>query len=439
MRKYIFLSILIVAQLTYANSQLDCSPLNDLSENLQDVQDVNCEQINKDGMCKEAAPVDENALRNKISSLLRVSEDPARIERLGKNWDAETRSAPWITKMYAERTRYETQEKIKPTPILDWISDKNYSSNAKTKEEYKKAFIDKYVDYAKKMDCTPTFKASDSYINPHPTIKGFTAEKMGREEKDMRLRQLKAEINDPKNIQAAKDELKKIADSSTDKFFICHDKPDLDQSGNPPARFTVANRFQPCAGNFKKNFENNKYDVSQPELSKLLATPEADELSKCIKDRIAQGAKVHHISVNSSASSLNNTGDAEKRFCKKGFLGLSEARAETAKNKILPGLFDKAGQGNFDLSKVTVNVNANGANGDGTSGPCVYEMKNGKEVLKPYYNTKAGQEELDENRFVKVQVTFEETTKKVTGDIPKYQPMYRCKKIEFKCDASGAN
>lgn len=416
-----------------------CSPLNDMQDNLNDVQNVNCADIDKKGQCKAAPPVDENELKNKITRLITISEDPKKIEQAQRNWRSFTSQNPWAVKMYAEMSQYEIQEKLPPTPIMDWFSDPKFSEGAKSKDEYKKAFIEKYVAFAKKMDCTPTFKASNNYMEPHPTIQGFSAEKMGREERDVRLRKLNEELKDPKNVQAVKDRMKQISDESPDRFYLCHDKPDLEGHGTVPARYTIANRFQPCAGNFKKNFANNKFDVSPPEMSKLLATPEADELSKCIKDRMAQGAKIHHISINASASSLNNTGDAEKRFCKKGFLGLSEARAETAKNKILPGLFEKAGYGDFDLSTANVEVNAKGANGDGTSGPCVYEMKNGKEVLKPYYTTKAGQEELDENRFVKVHVTFEDTSKKVDERIPKYQPMYRCKKIDFKCDASGVN
>ena len=326
MKKLIFLNIVLVAQFVLADSVLQCSPLNDLGDNIQNVQDVNCEQINKEGQCKESPPVDANALRNKITRLLDLSVDPVKMESAARNWSNFVKLNPWAPKMYAERSQYEIQEKLPPIPIMDWFSDAKFADGVKSKEEYKKAFIDKYVAFAQKMDCSPTFRASDNYVEPHPTVKGFSAEKMGRDEKDMRLRKLKEEMNDPKNLQAVKDRMKKISDESADRFYICRDKPDLDSNGQVPGRFAVANRFQPCAGNFKKNFANNKYDVSQPELGKLLATPEADELSKCIKDRMAQGAKVHHIAINSSASSLNNTGEAEKRFCKKGFLGLSEAR-----------------------------------------------------------------------------------------------------------------
>ena len=49
-------------------------------------------------------------------------------------------------------------------------------------------------------------------------------------------------------------------------------------------------------------FENNKYDVTEPELSTLLKTKEAQEVSACIKSRLAQGAKLHHVSIVSSSS-----------------------------------------------------------------------------------------------------------------------------------------
>lgn len=401
-----------------------CNLLNDPHR----AQSESCDIINQAGQCKEAPPVDANALRSRITSLIKISEDPARIKRFKENWNNESRLNPWAMKMYAERSSYEIQEKLAPVPILDYFSDVQFSSFAKSKEEYKKAFIEKYIDFAKKMDCSPTFRVSSNYVEAHPTLQGFSAEKMGRDEREARIRSLREDMNKPENIKAVQDRMKKIADESTSKFFICNDKPELD------ARYKVTERYQPCAGNFKKNFENNKYDVSETDLSKLLATSEANELSQCIKDRLAQGAKLHHVSIVASASSLNNTGEAEKKFCKKGFLNLSTARAETARNKVLPELFAKAGFAKFDLNKTQIEINATGANGDGTSGPCVYEMKNGKEVLKPYYSTKAGQEELDENRYVKIQVTFEEASKKVDDRVPHYRPMYRCKKIDFKCE-----
>lgn len=423
MKKLIFLSVIFISQIVFAQNAANCNMLNPPNQ----AQQQNCETINKLGECKEAAPVDENAIRNRLMNLFKISEDPKTIERLARNWPGEIKNNPYLARMYPQREDYENQQKLAPTPIMDWMSSPKYQSQAKSKAELQEGFIQKYIDYAKKMDCTPTFYASDRYFRYHPTVKGFSTQGMSRDEKDYKLKKLNEEVNKPENVQAAKDFLKKIADASPNEQFICSDRVILEPT------YTVGQNYEPCAGNFKKNFENNKYEIPDADLSKLLATPEASSLSACIKDRLAKGAKLHHVSIDSSASSLNNTGDAAKRFCKKGFLGLSEARAETARKQIVPKLFSDAGMGPDDINAIKIDVNAKGANGDGTSGPCVYETKNGKEVLKAKYNTKAGQAELDENRYVKVQVTFEEAGVTKKDNIAHYNPRFNCRKVVFKC------
>lgn len=428
MKTGIILTLAFVSQTLLAQVVGKCDPATDLTKNASQIKAVSCEEINNQGQCKEGSTVDVNAMRKIIESQLSRSESPERIAELKRNWRSAVKDSPWLEKFYGPMGGYEVQNKLAPVPLMDWFSDPAFAENAKSKEEYKKAFVEKYIEFGKKMDCQPTFRGGANYIEPHPTIKEFRADKMGREQREFKLREMRKELAEPKNVQAAKDNLQKISDESLNTFFICNSKPELE------ARTTVAQKFKPCAGNFKKNFENNKFDMSASEVKQVLNTPEAQELTACINERLSQGAKLHHVSINSSASALNNTGDAEKRFCKKGFLGLSQARAEAAKNKILPALFAKAGQGGFDINKVQVDINAAGENGDGTSGACPYETKAGREILKPKYSTPAGQKELEDSKYVKVQVTFEDSSKKVSDSVPTYQPMYRCKKIEFKCE-----
>lgn len=435
MKKIIFIISGLVVQSVLAQSSIKCEPVNELLKSANGAKAVACEEINKNGRCEEAVPVDANAIRNKIESDLRFTTNPSTITRLQGNWDNFIKANPRFSKFYAERNSLDREQKRAPVPILDWFSDPAFATDAKKSDEYRKAFVEKYVAFAEKNDCSPTFYSGANYIEPHPTIQEFSAAKMGREEKDRRLTQMKKELVDPVNVQAVADRMKKIGESSLNSFYVCSTRPDLDGQGQIPGRLRSTEKYPPCAGNFTQNFDNNKYDVGSADLSKLLETKEAQDVSACIKSRLAQGAKLHHISIVSSASALNNTQEAKKRFCEKGFLALSEARAETARNKILPGLFDHAGQQGFDFSKVKVETNALGSNGDGTSGDCPYTYtKTGQEVLKPAYKTKAGLDELDENRFVKVQVTFEDSSKRVTETVPHYQPMFRCKKIEFKCE-----
>ena len=426
MKTALFFVILFLSNSLFAQAAAKCDPKTDLTRNANDIKAVSCEEINRSGQCKETVKVEANAMRKIIEGQLNFTTDPKRVEDLKRNWNSFVKANSWAEKFYGPR--FNSESRLPAVPILEWFADKSFAENAKSTEEYKKAFIEKYVAFGQKMDCQPTFKGGSNYIEAHPTIKQFNADKMGKEQREFNLRNIRKEMADPKNIQAAQGHLKKISDESADSFYICSSKPELE------GRTTVAQKYQPCAGNFKKNFENNKFDVNTSELNKLLDTPEAKEVSACINQRLAQGAKLHHINISSSASSLNNTGEAEARFCKKGFLGLSQARAETAKNKILPALFAKAGHAGFDASKVKIDINAGGANGDGTSGDCPYETKAGKEVLKAKFISKAGQAELENSKYVKVQVTFEDSSKKVSDHIPTYQPMFRCKKIEFKCE-----
>lgn len=425
MKTAFILSLIFVCKPVLAQTVGKCDPATNLTQYANQMKSVTCEDINNQGQCKEGAKVDVNAMKKIIEGQLNVTSDPKRLEDLKRNWNSYIKANPWAEKFYGPRY---SSSKLPPEPILNWFADPSFAAEAKSAEEYKKAFVEKYVEFGRKMDCQPTFKGGANYIEPHPTIKEFSAEKMGREQREFKLREMRKEMVDPKNVQAVQEHLKKISNDSATSFFICNSKAELE------ARTTVSQKYKPCSGNFKKNFENNKFDISPSEVKQILNTPEAQELTACINERLSQGAQLHHININSSASALNNTGEAEKRFCKKGFLGLSQARAEAAKNKILPELFAKAGKSGFDINKVKVDINAGGENGDGTSGACPYETKGGREFLKAKYSSPAGQKELEDSKYVKVQVTFEDNSKKVSDSIPTYQPMYRCKKIEFKCE-----
>ena len=206
----------------------------------------------------------------------------------------------------------------------------------------------------------------------------------------------------------------------------CSTKPSL------TGKVTVAKVSEPCAGNFQKNFKDNQFTLKPGELENLLEKPESFELSKCIEDRLKNGAEIDHISITSSASALDNGGEAAAKFCEKGFLGLSKARREIAEMEILPGLMDKAGHGNLDI-KGKIKRNSEGEHGDGTSGECPYDYKNGKDELKALYKTDAGRATLDQNRYVKIHITFNGTVKSEVDKFTTYQPLYSCRRVIFSC------
>ena len=369
----------------------------------------NCDVVDKMLSCSEEVTIDPDQAQKAITSLF----DRAEKGEFPKNWN-HWKKIGSVSQLYDFGS-----DSKNPTPLLDWLTDENFSGTKVDKEEIKKGIIAKYVAFAKQNDCTPQIKhGAVAVIFPEGAATKTAAE-------------LK-KITDTKENLAAKDAFFKEKNAKmTDTHMVCNAK-----SYNQGPWRKVYDLYPPCSGNITGLFKDNIANVSTLDQSVLGA--ETNELSQCIKDRMSKGAKIHHISIDSSASALNNTGDAAKRFCKKGFEALSQARAESARDKIIPQLFSKAGQENFDYSS-KIDLNYKGANGDGTSGPCPYKIVNGKEVLKDQYKTAAGKKELDEAKFVKVQVTFEDAQKKLTSEVSEYKPHYYCKNIEFKCAPVAAS
>jgi hypothetical protein len=277
---------------------------------------------------------------------------------------------------------------------------------------FKAGLIDRYVKFADKNDCTPVVKHR-TYSSDYPQK---TFDKKEEIEKLVSTPEYKAE---------------------RDKFFETYNSRASErgmycETGRVDTRpfHYVAEQFPPCSGNVSGLFKDNEWATST--LDAKVGTEATNEVTQCIQDRIAKGAKIHHIAVIASASALNNTGAAAKKFCKKGFLGLSQARAETARDKILPGLFSQAGQSSYDQSKVILNYN--GGNGDGTSGPCPYRIgADGKEVLKDEFKTPEGKKELDNSKYVTVQVTFDSYQKAVNNNKEHYSGKHYCRQIYFEC------
>lgn len=327
-------------------------------------------------------------------------------------------------------SRYDQQQKLPPTPLLKWYSDPSFADVGSTDEELKKKFVDKYIAYAEKYDCDVKFYGGENTVVEHPLIKPLMVHK-NREIAQRELEDYKKQLSSPENVKAADEYIKKVNSfNREDEMMVCRNKP-----SNFAPKQKAALMYPPCAGNFQKQMENNQFDLKGEELSKLMSSSSATELASCIKDRVSKGAKIHHISVSASSTALNNTGEAAKLFGAKGFEKLSEARAKTAKEKILPLLFDKADL-SIDQYSDKVKVDYKGGNGDGTSGPCPYELvasNSDKEKRKKEFQTKAGEEELESYKYVKIQVTFNEKVDPAkSGSF--YNVVYACNKITFRCN-----
>lgn len=184
-----------------------------------------------------------------------------------------------------------------------------------------------------------------------------------------------------------------------------------------------------CAGRFSQYFADNMWDIDSDKLS---GDPEYETFKKCINDMKAQGLKLTSVNVTASSSQLNNTGEASKYFCAKGFKGLSEARGQSAKKHLVSELGFKESE---------VKVTSNGSNRNGSSGDCPYELVNGKERLKKeYYRGEAQREILDDAKYVKVNAVFEPEVKYGTSTGKTCWRFTRsCTQIGYKCKAWPGN
>ncbi|MBC7754352.1 MAG: hypothetical protein H7Z71_08955 [Moraxellaceae bacterium] len=438
MKKIIFIISLIYLNTVLADSGITCGPANNLLQNADDVKAVACEEINKSRQCKSQSRTDPNVVRNKFQNFLDITESPEQIERLRQSWNGNIAVNPEFKKFYLDRSKDDIANKVAPIPLTSWLGDSKFSPSAKDRSQIKKALIDKFVAYSQRFDCMPTFELK-SFNEVHPKIIQFDDRGLRNLDKIAKLEFMKVEMAQKENIIAAESKMKAISNlslesSNIDGIEICPTNPEADGAGFPIGKVQTKEINEPCAGNFRKNFDNNKYDFKPDELKSLLAEKDAQDLASCIKTRLAKGAKIKHITITSSASALNNKYEAEKKFCKKGFLELSKARAKTAQEKIIPGLFNESGNSNYDLSTVTMKLNFDGSNKDGTSGPCPYEYKNRLEVPKPPFDTEAGLASLDENRYVKVQITFVESIVSARQNFSIFQPNYNCRKLQIRCE-----
>ena len=361
----------------------------------------NCETFNKAHSCaKEPENVDLHL--QTINRLFSSAE--SNRENIQRHWDSTFKSSSLAQMFNADS--HKLMNSIPPAPLLDWFRE---GQSDLSEADVKQRIIDGYVKYAKDFDCAPKI-VSRNVARTFPGNRGFATEQEARNAlKD--TAKLEEFVRKGQGAEALKQ---------------------LTQCSSTPGNFgpwqTISQRFPPCSGNISQQFANNAWSISPADATAI--TGQDSELATCIRNSLAAGAKIHHVSVVSSASRLNNTGEAARRFCAKGFKQLSEARAQSAVEQILPRLFsDPAIYAGEKLQ-----VNASGTNQDGTSGECPYTLVNGREVLKPEFAPGgARRAELDSSRYVRVAVTFEEVLQPTTSTGKSYQAHFYCRQIYFQC------
>lgn len=400
----------MLANVCFASEHVVCdSPTPQISEEVDQLSKENCKTINELNKCK-ARTIDPEALKKKITLKIKAAEEnKERIKQLLK--EKRKVSSSNLFSEQGSRGNYEfifdTLKKMDPTLDTTKLKDK---------------IINDYLSYAEKNDCKPRIRTGNIWrICPDRLeVKG---------NRNAHIAEFKKILAEPEN---EKERLKCLSrnrgDEGVKRLMICGTKSVI------APRKATHRIHSPCAGNFIQNFKDNAWEI--PEFSDLLSTGKVDQkLLNCIKGKISKGAKIDKISIRSSSNLLNNTGVAAERFCKKGFKALSEARANYAKEQLVPQLLTEAGLNPSELADDAYKLNANGDNGDGTSGPCPYKYSSSSKEYMDTDFAKSGKRrsEIDEGKYLKVSISFKEQRTKLENQEYVVKARHACKRISFSC------
>lgn len=382
-------------------------PELEISSEVKKLSAHNCEEINTLNKCRERV-VDPNALRNKITARLKNVEEnkDLLVRRMNENRKISTSNL--FIKTGRDKYTYLFDHIAKIDPDVD-------------QDKLKKEVVNNYLEFAEKNDCIPKIKSGAVWrICPAALkVEGNTTKAKSEMQRLLKL---------PENIEKRNKCLSHVrGDEGIERLQFCSKTP------NVSARKAAYRIQSPCAGNFIQNFKDNKWEI--PEFGELLKSGKLDgDLLKCLKHRIANGGKIKTISIRSSSNSLNNTGSAATKFCKKGFKALSEARSQYAKEDLVPKLLEAAGLENPQLGDELFSISSSGSNGDGTSGPCPYAYKDGKESLKKeFYKGGEKRGEIDKGKYLKVSISFEEKRTELHNQKYYVRARHGCRRITFQC------
>lgn len=266
------------------------------------------------------------------------------------------------------------------------------------------------------------------------------------------------------------DELKKpISDLEQNYFNQIHESASGFIACNLHTPYITENRERtakvlgmPCAEDFKNFFQDNEYQLT----SDLKDTLEYKRFKKCVLYTLSLGIKIKSVNIRTSSSALRNTSGDYKGY---HFNELTAKRAENIQKAIqdllknihtessepknsclnnpslLPqsaiALQEAARQAKeAEFSNVEYSLDVLGFNKDGTSGPCPYDIIDGKIGLKKEYLSSTGQpdsekikKEFDPYKQAGVSVSFEPGGKSQNEDAL-YYVKYPCKALMFSCD-----
>lgn len=287
-----------------------------------------------------------------------------------------------------------------------------------------------YLDFAKDFGCEPKIEPYAVFVSLGQEERQNNYERRAQTMAKLKTRLESGDLAE--RHQELTSEPGRMFFHRQDRVYNCNKNFRADQDYHFYNRRILA----PCSKAFTHHFANNEWELSSVTLDTIKGSDDFKDLQACIKERKAfsSDVEIEKVKISSSSSSLNNTGKASQVFGKKGFLALSSARATEAKDKILPLLLPESEIGRLEKDK-GIDLDAEGLNGDGTSGPCPYYLDdNGSE--KPKEGFGAGGDrlaELHDSKYVKIVVTFKSASKAVKKKVEFMGAKYACQGVKLKC------
>ncbi len=446
--KLLYTSLILILLNTNIFADITCesgieSTSKDLDLLSSNVKDIDCNVINKMNNCSEVHKIDSNYL-NQLTSTFDLINNTMSEKGEGyahlkfyKTGSSHRRDLAKVFDVnYKDPYRFESVLRLENGNQQVDLNYDNYKKLATQREQAVVSPLHTFMNVSKSAD-------------QYEKIKNAVARNMATFNEKYNCNKRVNIINLPRNLGVPKD-LLTSRDGSTcfeseqaarkafqskkaeiDKYMKENYSQDemLNQNLSCSDRVNFRNwnvqvkQTKSCAGKFSSYFPDNQWEINNVMLSE---DPAYKEFQNCIEDMKAKGLKLSKVNISSSSSQLNNTGAAKDEFCGKGFERLSKARAASAKGIL---------QDRFGFEDKDFSISYKGQNGNGSSGECPYEMKNGVERLKPEFAPGGSKrKDLDDSKYVKVSVTFEPKIERGPKTKTCFQPTYYCSRIGYKCE-----
>lgn len=400
-----------------------------------DVRQVECSEVDRINSCAEVRTVDLDRRAQFLASLTALDEayksqnGRLSFKKTSNDLNRDIREQLGQEAVYA--TRIASDQRVGPTelkaneyhrvPNQSTVTVNSHyhnylkrSGNEAKFAELKENFVDDYMEFGVEFECQRgvQLETTSTIVTIGNEIEKNSGMQSCETREDEYRRKMRAKQDDFKNYFANKF----TGEKGLEYGLSCSDDIQVRSFS------TVAYERRSCAGRFEQLFKDNEWDM---DLSSLEGDEKYQEFKACIEKMQAEGFKLTNVSISASASQLNNSGEAARQFCRKGFKELSQARANSARNLLAS---------EFSIPEDKMNTYTNGENGNGSSGACPYKMVNGQEVLKPEFaNGKPARKELDDAKYVKVSANFEPKQMPAQREKSCYTAYISCSKVVYKC------